>query len=90
LRTLQVPVSILEVSAGRVSLEFASDEREVVFAAAKRRYGPAQHKWFVTDAQATFGEETFAFQDEWGEACLISLTTEGAAMLRTLASDLGV
>lgn len=82
-------ISILNLSGGGVSLEFESRDAAAVRAAIRERYGKMRRRWFVLAAEVTFGGESFAFQNEWSDPCLISRSERGAEMLERIADDLG-
>ncbi|MDY6922613.1 MAG: hypothetical protein SWI22_01480 [Pseudomonadota bacterium] len=82
-------ISIMTLTGGGVSLEFDTADAPAVRKAIARRYGRIRRRWFVLAAEVTFGGERFAFQNEWNDPCLISLSAVGAEMLERVASDLG-
>jgi len=81
-------VRLLPLSGGGASLEFDEADLPAVRAAIAELFGPMRRKWFALAAEVTFGGESFAFQNEWSDPCLISRSPRGAEMLATLAARL--
>ena len=82
-------ISILNLSGGGASLEFDPGDAAAVRAAIAGRFGKMRRRWFVLAAEVTFGGESFTFQNERSDPCLISQSERGAEMLEQIADDLG-
>ena len=78
----------MTLTGGGVSLEFDTADAPTVRKAIARRYGRMRRRWLVLAAEVTFGGESFVFQNEWNDPCLISRSAAGAEMLERIASDL--
>lgn len=77
-------VTLLPLSDGRFSLEFATSDLPSVTAAIRERYGaPDKHEW-PTLTEYRFGGCKFTFQNE----CLISGSAEGDDILKDLYRSL--
>jgi len=81
-------VSLLRLSSGRVSLEFASSDIDRVRATILETYGaPAVKRWPAATSYS-FGGVELIFQNEWDDPCLISRDAAGDAILEDLANRL--
>jgi hypothetical protein len=70
---------------GLVSLTFAEGDHDTLRAAIGALYGTSDQKWVAGDiAQIAFGGETFAYQAEWDEPCLVAKNLDGVDLLRDL------
>ena len=81
-------VSLLELKDGGCSLEFALEDMDRVRAALSVRYGTPKVTKYPILTVFRFGRTEPTFQNEWDDPCLIAITSDGVAMLRTLAADL--
>lgn len=76
-------VALLAVGE-HLSLEFEADDLPTVRAYIRERYPD----WKATPAGIAtvvrFGGEDFTFQNEWDDPCLLSSTTRGDELLRTI------
>jgi hypothetical protein len=70
---------------GLVSLAFEEGDHDTLRAAIGALYGTSDQKWVSGHiAQLTFGGESFAYQAEWDEPCLVAKNPDGADLLRDL------
>ncbi|BCJ90079.1 hypothetical protein IZ6_08140 [Terrihabitans soli] len=70
---------------GLVSLEFEERDQEVLREAIGALYGPSDQQWVTGNvAEITFGGESFAYQAEWDEPCLVAGNPEAADLLKDL------
>ena len=74
-------VSLLSLPNGGSSLEFASDDIEAVRHAIFDLFGEAASEQHITYSTVVFGGETFLFQNEWDDQCLIASTEAGGELL---------
>ncbi|MEL7129642.1 MAG: hypothetical protein AAGK23_08845 [Pseudomonadota bacterium] len=79
-------VSLLELSNGRVSLEFDEADIPTVALAIRTLFGEATQKRFPTAAEVRFGGANFAFQNEWKDPCLVSETPLGNQCLQAVCA----
>ncbi|WP_159830807.1 hypothetical protein [Novosphingobium sp. TCA1] len=63
------------------SLEFASEDIEIVRQAILDLFGEATSERHITYSTIEFGGERFLFQNEWDDACLIASTEAGLNLL---------
>lgn len=78
-------MTLLPLSTGRVSLEFAQSELGGVLYALGGGTLPRRKRQAMHEDVFARGER-FVLYDEWEEPCLISLTEAGDAMLRAIAA----
>jgi hypothetical protein len=75
-------VTLLSCSDGNSSsLEFASEDIEIVRQAILDLFGEATSERHITYCTMAFGGERFLFQNEWGDPCLIASTKVGHNLL---------
>lgn len=75
-------VTLLSHSDGNSSsLEFASEDIEIVRQAILDLFGEATSERHITYSTIVFGGERFLFQDEWDAPCLIASTEAGSNLL---------
>lgn len=79
-------ITLLPLSDGHVSLEFATSDLDLIGSAIRREYGVPVVKRHVMSAEYRFGGASFTFQNEWDDPCLISGSDEGDQILRHLAA----
>jgi len=77
-------VTLLPLSNGHSSLEFAPSDLPSVAAAIRDRYGEPDRRLHPACAEYRFGGCSFTFQNDWDEPCLIAGSAEGDAILRAL------
>ena len=85
-----MPFKLLACDNDILSLEFEPDDMDVVRAAIVRQFGALAVDRRVISSEVHFGGESFTFQNEWDDPCLITSTDGGRAMLRRLYDDLVV
>ncbi|WP_139330357.1 MULTISPECIES: hypothetical protein [Sphingomonas] len=66
------------------SLEFATTDLDTVRACIRAFYGKVSSKAAGMATVVTFGGESFTFQDEWDDPCLISHSVKGNDRLRAI------
>ena len=75
-------VTLVSLSDGKSSsLEFASDNIEIVRQAILDLFGVATSEQHITYSTIVFGGEKFLFQNEWDDPCLIASTKAGRNLL---------
>lgn len=75
-------MTLLSHSGGNSSsLEFASEDMEIVRQAILGLFGEATSERHITYSKMTFGGERFLFQNEWDDPCLIASTEAGHNLL---------
>jgi hypothetical protein len=79
-------VSLLRLSDGGRSLEFAPDELGAVFAVIRELFGEPSVKKGLDMASVGFGGAAFIYQDTWDDPCLISTDRRGVEILEQLAA----
>jgi hypothetical protein len=73
------------LSDGTASLEFEGRDHDVLREAVGALYGALDQKWVGgAVARLTFGGETFAYQAQWDDPCIISNNPEGTDILTKL------
>jgi len=77
-------ISLLPLLNGSVSLEFDPVDFDGVREAILSLFGPMLRDAQPTYARLTFGGETFLFEHEWAEPCLIAQNEAGTRMLEQL------
>lgn len=68
-------------------MEFAPDELTDVCRAIDEAYAERRVDQCATYQRWTFGGETFLFENEWDEPCLIAQSAQGVVMLREIAES---
>ncbi|WP_176590068.1 hypothetical protein [Sphingobium sp. EM0848] len=81
-------ISLLPLPKGNASLEFAPADLANVREAISALFGPVLSDVQPTYARLTFGGETFLFEQEWDEPCLIAQNEAGTLMLEQLLEHL--
>jgi hypothetical protein len=79
---------LLKLSGGHTSLELDPAELDAVASIIKELYGMPDVERDVMSSTHKFGSETFVFQNEWDDPCLISSSPEGDRILEALAERL--
>jgi hypothetical protein len=79
---------LLKLSAGHYSLEFDPAELPVVASAIKELYGIPDVEDFGMAINYTFGGQSFTFQNDLDDPCLISSSTDGDRILEALLARL--
>lgn len=75
-------VTLLSLSDGHSSsLEFASEDIELVRQAIFDLFGETASQRGLTYSTMEFGGEKFLFQKEWDDPCLIASTEAGRTLL---------
>lgn len=74
-------VTLLPLSNGTSSLEFAPDDLQCVRGAISHLFGEATCELHASYSRITFGGETFLFEQEWDAPCLIASTEAGSLLL---------
>lgn len=74
-------VALLPLSDGKLSLEFAPDDIQAVRQAIADLFGEATSERHPTYSRVAFGGETFLFENEWDEPCLIASTDAACRLL---------
>ncbi|MBB5713218.1 hypothetical protein [Sphingomonas aerophila] len=74
-------MTLLSLPDGTSSLEFATDDIATVKQAISDLFGGAASEWFTTYSRVVFGGETFLFENEWDDPCLIASTEAGRRLL---------
>lgn len=77
-------ICLLPLPNGSASLEFAPDDLTDVYEAISSLFGPMLRDVQPTYVRLTFGGETFLFEQEWDEPCLIAQSEAGTPMLEKL------
>ncbi len=77
--------TILELSNGHCSLEFAESYLPSVMMGIQKLWGESITGPYVASQSVRFGGCDFVFQIEWDDPCLIACSDEGSLMLRRLA-----
>jgi len=83
-----MPVSLVPLKNGSVSLEFEVAEIDSVSASLRQRFGAPMVEKHPTLTVYKFKQADLVFQNEWDDPCLIAGTPEGIAMLKAVAADL--
>lgn len=83
-----MPFRLLTCDNGVLSLEFEPVDMDVVRAAIVRQFGALTVERRVVSSEVHFGGESFTFQNEWDDPCLITSTESGRTILRRLYDDL--
>jgi hypothetical protein len=78
-------VTLLPPSNGMSSLEFAPANLDAVRQAISDLFGEATNELRASHSRIAFGGETFLFEQEWDEPCLIADTEAGSQMLKQVA-----
>ncbi len=79
---------LLTCDNGVLSLEFEPSDMDGVRAVIIRQFGALTVERRVISSEVHFGGESFTFQNEWDDPCLITSTENGRAILRRLYDDL--
>jgi hypothetical protein len=79
---------LLRLSGGHCSLELAPAELDALASIIKDMYGIPDVERDIMSSRYTFGGQTFTFQNEWDDPCLISGSAEGDLILEALAERL--
>ena len=83
-----MPFRLLTCDNGVLSLEYEPDDMDTVRAAIVRQFGAMTVQRRVISSEVHFGGESFTFQNEWDDPCLITATESGRTILRRLYDDL--
>lgn len=83
-----MPFDLLTCDEHVMSLEFAPSDLDIVRAAIIRRFGAFAVERGAISSDVQFGGESFTFQNEWDDPCLITSTERGRMILRRLYEDL--
>jgi hypothetical protein len=83
-----MPFRLLTCDDGVVSLEFEPGDMDELRAAIMRQFGGLNDERHVVSSDVHFGGESFTFQNEWDDPCLITSTESGRTILRRLYADL--
>lgn len=83
-----MPFRLLICDNGVLSLEFEPGDMHIVRAAIVRQFGALTVERRVVSSEVHFGGESFTFQNEWDDPCLITSTESGRTILRRLYDDL--
>jgi hypothetical protein len=81
-------VTLLSLSNGRSSLEFATSDLPLVAAAIRDRFGDPEQRPYPTSTHYCIGGCSFVFQNEWDDPCLISGSVAGDQILTELCAVL--
>lgn len=79
---------LLKLSDGHYSLELDSAELDALASIIKDMYGIPDVERDIMSSRHTFGGQSFTFQNEWDDPCLISTSAEGDRILEALAARL--
>ena len=79
---------IVKIKNGLTSLEFEEDDMSAVRSTIVALFGKASVTKYVMASEVKFGGETFAFQNEWDDPCLISGTEQGGEYLQRIHAAL--
>jgi hypothetical protein len=83
-----MPFRLVICDNGVLSLEFEPGDMDAVRAAIVRQFGALTVERRVVSSEVHFGGESFTFQNEWDDPCLITSTESGRTILRRLYDDL--
>ncbi|WP_206539698.1 hypothetical protein [Leisingera sp. ANG-S5] len=83
-----ITFKILELSSGRLSLEFSASDLTAVREAIESIYGVPEITAYPACASVKFAGCMFVFQNEWNDPCLISQSEEGNRILKDLFESL--
>jgi hypothetical protein len=81
-------VTLLSLPVGKSSLEFAPDDVHAVWQVISGLFGEVSNERHTTYARIAFGGETFLFENEWDESCLIASTEAASRLLTQIARRL--
>ncbi len=76
--------TLLALANGHSSLEFDPEDIDAVGAIIREQFGKPDIVRYTFSAEYRFGGCSFAFQNEWGDPCLISGLAEGDDILRSI------
>lgn len=80
-------ISLSDIDAGAVALAFDPADLDAIRAEINATHGGIRRPW-VTAGDLGFGGETFLFEDQAEPLRLVSMSANGADMLRALAAKL--
>ena len=83
-----MPFKLLPCDDNLLSLEFEPSDLDIVRAAIVRHFGAITVERARSFLEVRFGGESFTFQNEWDEPCLITSTASGREILRCLYDEL--
>ncbi len=79
---------IVKLKNGLTSLEFQEDDMPAVRSTIVDLFGKTSQAKYVMANDVKFGGETFTFQNEWGDPCLITGTEQGGEYLQRIHAAL--
>lgn len=83
-----MPATLLRLSDGHYSLEFAATDAALLMTLIRQAYGAPDIRRYPACTSYHFGRSHFTFADDWNEPCLISSSAEGDAILQLLHDGL--
>jgi hypothetical protein len=76
---------LLDLPDDLCSLEFDKPDLDAVRAAIRKTWGEPKIVDYAMSASVEFGGQSFTYQNEWDDPCLISSTPAGREILEALA-----